>query len=109
MIRVPTLTIPSGQTASNILDGHDVRWLDSLEIHPPAALSGVVTVRVAPQRPGFTPVFRDMESEGAVVVLTAGQTLTITKLGFGSLRLETTVAPGANEVYDLTGQEQPVG
>lgn len=107
MIDIGTLTIEDGETASNALDGHSCRWLKSLEIHPPAALSGTVTVRVAPQRPTETPVYRDMESEGAAITLTAGQTLTLTELGFGSLRLETDAAPGADEVYPVTGQEDP--
>ena len=49
-----------------------------------------------------------MESGGAVIEMTAGQTLTINELGFGSLRVETDAAPGAGgEIYTVTAQEDP--
>lgn len=108
MIDIATLTIAQAATASNAIDGHSVRWCKSIEIHAPASLSGTVTVRVAPQRPTETPVYRDMESGGAVIEMTAGQTLTINELGFGSLRVETDAAPGAGgEIYTVTAQEDP--
>ncbi len=108
MIRLPSLVIDSGATESNILDGKFFRWMDQFFIYPPAAISGVVTIQIAAPRPStvVSADFRDLESEGAVVTLTAGQALPIVSAqGFGSIRLQTTVAPGADETHEVTGHD----
>lgn len=112
MINVPTLTIPNGATESNILDGHKVRWMKSIQIHPPAVLSGVVTVHTSSKserdnkgNPAHD--FQPLASEGIPIVLTGGENLIINQLPFGSMRLETTIAPGADENYPVDGQDDP--
>ncbi len=112
MIHIATLTIPSGASESNILDGHLVRWLKNLFISPPAALAGVTTLFVSAKserdnKGNPTHVFQALQSEGADVVLTADKVLALNQTGFGSLRIQTTIAPGADEVYELTGQDDP--
>ncbi len=112
MIRLGVLTIPSGQTESNILDGHDARWTKSIFIHPPAVLAGVTTVATSPKsqrdnKGAPVHVFQTLQSDGADVVVTDDKVLVLTEAGFGSLRLETTAAPGADEDYVLSAQDDP--
>lgn len=112
MIHIATLTIPAGQSVSNILDGHRLRWLRAISIHPPAALTGVTTVQVSPKserdnRKNPTHSFQDLQSDGADVTLTADKVLVINEVPLGSLRLETTAAPAGDEVYEVVGHDDP--
>lgn len=109
MIRVGSITIPIGASNSDPLDGHLIRWASALFIHPPAAVSGVITVEVAPRRPSTVQAadWRGLESEGAVIEVTAGQTLPLMATGFGSLRLATDTPPAGDEVYEITVEEGP--
>lgn len=109
MIRVGSITIGTGLTESTVLDGHLLRWATAVYIHPPAALSGTVTVEVAPRRPRTVQAadWRVLESEGNPIEVTAGQTLPLLASGFGSLRLSTTVAPAGDEEYEITVEEGP--
>lgn len=110
-MQMPSLTIADGETKSNALDRTTLQFLDSLSILPPSSLSGTVTVRVADidAAAAVDADYRDLESGGSVVTVTAGQALVLTEIsGHGALRLETDSAPGADEVYDLTAQEQVI-
>lgn len=104
-----TLKIPSGQTKSNIIGSRSIGFVEGLCIYPPTSLSGTVTVRVAHTPPSVAQDadFRDLESGGSVVTLTAGQALTLSEVSFMSMRLETSLAPGSDEDYPVTGQEYP--
>ena len=109
MIRVGSITIPNGGTASDPLDGHLIRWATALYVHPPAALAGTVTVEVAPRRPSTVQAadWRALESEGTPIEVTAGQTLPLIATGFGSIRVSTTVAPGVGgEEFEITIEER---
>lgn len=109
MIRVGSLTIAAAASESEALDGHLIRWATAVYIHPPAALSGTVTVEVAPRRPRTVTAgdWRVLESEGSPITLTAGQTLPLLASGFGSLRLATDTPPAGDEVYEITVEEGP--
>ena len=111
-IRLGVLTIPAGASESTILDGHAARWTKSIFIHPPAVLSGVVTVATSPKsqrdnKGAPVHVFQTLQSDGADVVVTDDKVLVLTEEGFGSLRFETTVPPGADEDYVLSAQDDP--
>lgn len=109
MIRVGSITIATGASESDAFDGHLLRWASAIFIHPPAALSGIVTVQVAPRRPRTVQAadWRALESEGTPIEVTGGQTLPLLASGFGSLRVSTDTPPGADEVYEITIEEGP--
>lgn len=112
MIRIVDLTILATQTESDIVDGHRLRWLKSISIQPPASLSGVVTLQSSSRserdnKGNPAHVFQAVQSEGADVVVTGDKVLIINELPFGSFRLQTTIAPIADEVYEVVGQDDP--
>lgn len=109
-VQFPNLKIASGATASNILDGSLLGWLKSLMIYPPAALSGVVTAEASPKSAADSVAadFRTYRDDGADATLTADKTKILGNPGnIGSLRLVTTIAPGADELYGVVGDEEP--
>ncbi len=112
MIHIAKLTILAGNSESEILDGHRVRWLKNLFISPPAVLAGITTVATSAKserddKSNPTHVFQTLQSEGADVVITDDKVLVLNQTGWGSMRIETDTPPGADEEYELVGQDDP--
>lgn len=109
VVNLENLVIPNGATASNIVGGRKFHWLEALMIHPPGAFSGVPTIEVSDKHPDvavaadFTPL---VQSDGVPVPLAVDEAIPISPVPFQSIRIVTTVAPGADETYKLTGQDR---
>lgn len=75
-----------------------------LSIYCPAALTGVVTLQVAPKYADVAGNFRPVQQNGADVTLAAGK-VTNVKLGaFGDLRIHSAAAEAAQRDFDLVFQ-----
>lgn len=100
------LTIHAGQTESGVLPFNALRFSDSITFYPPASLAGTVTVEVTHKRGEVKDIdWRTLESDGADVNLSADKALTLVELNFAQLRIKTSVAPGADEVYGIVIQD----
>ena len=111
-LRFPSLTIANGETESNIIGGYLFDNIKGLTVFGPAAVAGVVVVEIADTEPGVAvdADFVTLQSSGADVGVTVGDGTPITYSAFRSLRVATTVAPGAaGEVYRVVAEEKEVG
>lgn len=98
-----TLTILSGQTASGEFDLGQSRGREllSLLFLNPAALTGVVTIQISDVTGG---TFRTLQTGGADITLGAAKAVVVTELpSWGFLRLSSTLAEGANRVFNVYG------
>lgn len=101
MARKGTLTIPSGQSASNALPLEDEgarRALTALILAPATLDALTFTVEVS-EKPGGT--FRTLRSGGADVTLSAGKAEPITILTAGELRIKASGPVAADRSFDL--------
>lgn len=98
-----TLTILSAATVSGELDlglSKSRRLLALLFLNP-AALTGVVTIQLSDVTAG---TFRTLQTGGADITLAATKAVVVTELpAWGFLRLSSTIAEGANRVFNIYG------
>lgn len=102
-ISLPDITIANGATESGVVDfTRGVHaWVKSITIFSPTQ-SGAVTAEVAKALAG---PFVTLQSGGVDVSIPASKGTVIDPVAFKFFRLKTTVAPGADEVYEITGRE----
>lgn len=105
VIRLLPLTIPSGAQVSNALPEKDFRWSRSMVILSPVAITGIYTIEVSDPIVPVTADWRTLQSGGSDVTLAAGKALVLDTLPFRNLRLATSGTPVADEVFDVTAQE----
>ena len=94
------MTITSGQTASNAVTSCDDA--DTIVVYAPAALTGTVTIQIEPTLTGTS--FVDLQSGGTDVTIGAGNSTSITSVGFRQLRGSSNAAEGADRVFPVTKQ-----
>ena len=105
------LVIPNAATVSQAIGGNLFDFLRSLSIHAPASLAGVTKIEVADTEPDVAVAgdFRDLQSAGADITIPADSTIVLENISYRSLRLSTTVAPGAGgETYDVTAKDATI-
>lgn len=97
-----TLTILSGQTESEELDltQNGVRRVKSIQIAPPAALTGTVTVHVAQDTGG---TYVPLANGGTNFTLPVSQAIQLSALVAGALKLVSSGAEGADRAFIVTG------
>lgn len=102
-ISLPDITIDNGATTSNIVNFTRgiFAWVKSFTLYSPTQ-SGVVTAEIAKASAG---PFVTLQSGSADVTIPASKGTVIDPVAFKFFRLKTTVAPGADEVYEITGRE----
>lgn len=107
-----TLTIANGGSDSQRLSDvwskgqarSTIGAASDLSIYAPAALTGVVTIQVAPKYGDVAGNFRPLQQGGADVTLAAGK-VTNVKLGaFGDLRIHSAGVEAAQRDFDLVFQ-----
>jgi len=99
-----TLTIASGQTTSGTLASViGSGALVDLTIYGPAALTGTVTVQVAPNNNPVSGDWKALQSAGADVTVPAAKATTIAA-SFRALRLVSESSEGADRAFRVIGQ-----
>lgn len=101
-VKITSLTIPNGATISNGLAGTG-KFLRNIAIYAPSSLAGAITVEASDTEGG---TFRTLQSGGTDVAVAAGKCVVLIEVPFIDMRLKTTVAPGADEVFAVVGQEE---
>jgi hypothetical protein len=97
-VNLPTATIPSGGSTSNIIK--DVGDAYAITIFTPATLTSTgITIGVEPTSSGTS--FVTLQSGGTDVILPAGRATIISPPAFKQLRLESSSVEGANRVFSL--------
>lgn len=97
-VSLPTVTIPSGGSTSNVLK--DVGDAYAITIFTPATLTSTgVTIGVEPSSSGTS--FVTLQSGGTDVVLPAGRATVISPPAFKQLRIESSSAEGADRIFSL--------
>lgn len=107
-----TLSIANGGTdsprLSDVWSKGQVRStlgaMTNLTIMAPAALTGVITVQVAPKYADVAGNFRPLQEGGADITLVAGKVTNIKLAAFGDLRIHSAGAEGAQRDFDLVFQ-----
>lgn len=104
--QLPALVISTGQTISNALGINHLRWLSSLTILPPAALTGTITIEVTNKRNPESTDWVTLQSAGSDINPAAGKAVTLTDVPFIGLRLKSNAAEVASREFRLVGSEQ---
>lgn len=106
---IGTLTIASaGSTSgllSDLLSKGQMKVLGSmveLAIYAPAALTGAITVEIAPEYPGVT--WRTLQQDGSDVVPTAGDVALVRSPAFMDLRIQSAGVEAADRDFVLMGK-----
>jgi len=108
-LRLPDLTISSGQTSSNTFNFTKLyRSIKSIYITSPASFGtgGTITVYTAASPTG---TFVPLQSGGADVTLTASKGIEITVAAWGALKIVAASDPGTNLVFEVSGTEEMYG
>lgn len=100
-ISLPNLTIPNGQTDSNVLD-LTKSWVKHILFLGPAALDGTVTVCVCDAVGG---TYVALQSGGADVTLPADKGTVIDTIACKFLMLKSGASETAERVFRLMGRE----
>ncbi len=98
------MVIANGGTVSSTVGGRLLRTVRSIAIHGPSALTGTATLQAADDvaESAFIPV----QSGGSDVTITAVKTLTLTETPFGTLRIVSGSAEGAERTFPVWGEEK---
>lgn len=112
---LPNILIASGTTTSAAIGGFDDA--EALVIYAPAALTGTVTLQVAPDRQASerdqslaaapAVVWSTMQSGGSDITIPAGKALTLTDIGFRQMRLVSGSSEGADRTFKVSKQVYP--
>lgn len=98
MAVINQVTISNGGTTSPAQPALPTSPAQSLLIMAPAALTGTVSVEVAPVAGG---TYRTLQSNGADVTIAAGKATQITVLCGCAWRLKSGSAEGADRTFDI--------
>ena len=104
---LPNLVIASGATDTTTAITSYITDADSITITAPAALTGTVTIRVANDTPaegGGTPTYKDLMSGGSAVTITTNDLITITDVGFNSLKVTSGSAEASTRTFTVSKQ-----
>jgi hypothetical protein len=105
-ISLGSLTIASGGTTSGELSYNNTRFMRSISITAPAALTGTVTVEANYARTG-TGAWGTLTDEfGDDVTVAAGKVRVVQPVGGARLRLKSSGAEGADRVFYILGEER---
>lgn len=91
------LTMTAATTTTNAVDVGES--CESIGIHSPATVTGTVTVQVEPSASGTT--WRNLQSSGSDITITASECVVISPCPFRRIRLSTSSAPASDEVFTL--------
>ena len=99
------LVIPINTKPSSVISGRILRTVGSVEIHAPAALTGTITVQSANDLDDTT--FNNIQSPpGTDVVITAGDTTTLTRVPAHGIRVNSGSDEGAERTFPVFGEEK---
>lgn len=102
---LPNLIIEQGQTKSNALAFNDLRFVTSLVLSAPEALTGTVTVEVTGRRNPAETDWKNLTTGGSVVTASAGEGLPITDVAFAGFRLVSDSAEAEKRTFVVSGRE----
>jgi len=115
VVDLKNFLIGNGTTTSNAIGGFEDA--EALVIYAPAALTGTVTLQVAPDREASERdqsgaaaaaiVWATMQSGGSDITIPAGKALTLTDIGFRQMRLVSGSAEGADRTFKVSKQVYP--
>ena len=101
-VALTDLTIANGGTTSNALTANDLKFIRSVTIQGPSALTGTVTVQVSLDGTNFVA----LQSAGSDVTVTAAKALILSPLPVRGLRVVSGSAEGAERVFEVVGQRE---
>lgn len=96
-VTLTDLTIANGGTTSNALTANDLKFVRSVAIQGPSALTGTATVQVSLDGTNF----HALQSGGSDVVVTAVKTLVVADVPMKGLRIVSGSAEGAERVFEV--------
>ena len=99
---LPDLVIANGGTTSSAISAERLRYLDSINIWGPAALTGTVTVEVSYDGTNYG----TLQSAGSDVAVAATKVVTVLTGGFYGLRVKSDGAEGAARTFQVRGTEK---
>ena len=102
---LPLLTIPNGQTTSNVLTKRNLQQARSLVIGAPATLPETVSIEVA-FVDGTPANWQQLQSNAADIIIAADKAVVLTHVPFVQLRLVAGGAVAADRIFSVNADDE---